>query len=472
VTAFGATGFGWLFEAVQWFFLAYFAGLNLVYIALNLSALRMVGRDSDARAIAALPDYTVGLEPAISIIVPAYNEALTIASSVRSMLQLDYPEFEILVVNDGSRDETLAVLEREFGLRPFPEAYRVAVPVKPVRGIYRSLQHPNLRVVDKVNGGRADAMNAGINAARHPLFCAVDADSILQRDSLRRIVRPFMEDRRVVACGGTVRVSNGCTISGGFLERVDMPGRWLPRVQIVEYLRAFLYGRLGWSPINALLIISGAFGLFRRQTVIDIGGFDPRTIGEDMDLVMRLHRHERDAGRDYRIVFVPDPVCWTEAPESLQVLRSQRVRWQRGLLECLWAHRGLMLSSRGGAAGWVAYPVYVLFEAIAPIVEVAGYLFMAVGFAMGWISPVAFSAFLLLAIGLGLMLSASALLLEEMTFRLYPRVSHLLTLAAAAVFENVGYRQLHALWRLEGIFKWVFRREQVWGQMQRKGGTT
>ena len=308
-------------DAAQWLILAYFAALNLVYISLNFVALRVIGRDSDARTVAALPDYTVGLEPAISVVVPAYNEERTIVASVRSMLQLDYPEFEIVVVNDGSRDATLQVLEREFGMRRFPEAYRVALPVKPVRGIYRSVAYPNLRVVDKVNGGRSDAMNAGINAARHPLFCAVDADSVLQRDSLRRIVRPFMEDRRVIASGGTIRIANGCRISRGFLESVGMPDNWLARVQIVEYLRAFLYGRLGWSPINAVLIISGAFGLFRRQTVIEAGGYSTATIGEDMDLTMRLHRRERDARRDYRIVFVPDPICWTEAPETLAVLR-------------------------------------------------------------------------------------------------------------------------------------------------------
>jgi cellulose synthase/poly-beta-1,6-N-acetylglucosamine synthase-like glycosyltransferase len=455
-------------DAVQWLFLLYFAGLNLVYVALNLSAIRSIGRDSPERAIAALPDYTAGLEPPISIVVPAYNEEQTIVASVRSMLQLDYPVFEIVVVNDGSKDNTLNVLLREFDMRRFPEAYRLALPVKTVNAIYRSTRHPNLRVVDKVNGGRSDAMNAGINAARHPLFCAVDADSILQRDSLRRLVRPFMQDRRVVACGGTVRIANGCRVNQGFLESVGMPSSWLARIQIMEYLRAFLYGRLGWSPINALLIISGAFGLFRRQTVIDCGGYSVSTIGEDMDLTMRLHLHEVAEGRDYRIVFVADPVCWTESPETLAVLRSQRIRWQRGLLECLWTHRRIAFKRGCGAAGWLAYPVFVVFEALAPVLEVLGYLFMIGGFLLGWVSPAAFGAFTLLAIGLGLMLSASALLMEEMTFRLYPRTVHLLALAAAGVVENIGYRQLHAWWRLIGTWQWLAKRPQVWGNMVRK----
>jgi cellulose synthase/poly-beta-1,6-N-acetylglucosamine synthase-like glycosyltransferase len=456
-------------EVLQWVFLLYFAGLNAVYIGLNLVALRVIGRERTMRDIEALPDYGAGLEPGISVLVPGYNEEATIAASVRSMLQLDYPDFEVIVINDGSKDATLEVLKREFALKPFPEAYRVALKVEPVRGIYRSTLHPNLRVIDKHNGGKADALNAGINAARHALFCGVDADSVLQRDSLRRIVRPFMEDRRIIACGGTVRIANGCSISQGYLESVGMPSNWLARVQIVEYLRAFLFGRLGWSPMNAVLIVSGAFGLFRRQAVIEAGGYRTSTIGEDMELVVRLHRLSREGGHDYRIVFVPDPVCWTEAPESLAVLKAQRVRWQRGLLESLWLNRSLLFARRSGAVGWLAFPVMTVFEAVGPIIEFAGYIFMTVAFVMGWISGPAFAAFMFLAVGLGLMLSASALLLEEMSFRLYPRLAHLSALVAAMVVENIGYRQLNSWWRLVGIWKWLRGGDGVWGEMKRKG---
>ena len=456
-------------EVAQWTFLGYFIGLNLVYIILNMVALRVIGRDSAEQMLAALPDYGAGLEPGISLLVPAYNEEATIAASVRSMLQLDYPEYEIIVINDGSRDATLAVLQREFDLHPFPEAYRIAVPVQPVRAVYRSPLHPRLRVIDKANGGKADALNAGINAARHALFCGVDADSLLQRDSLRRIVRPFMADRRVIAAGGTIRVVNGCQVEQGFLRAVGMPRSWLARVQIVEYLRAFLFGRLGWSPMNALLIISGAFGLFRRSAVIEAGGYRHSTIGEDMELVVRLHRLFRASGVDYRIVYVPDPICWTEAPESLEVLRAQRVRWQRGLLESLWANRGLMFARRGGKVGWIAFPVMALFEAAGPAIELGGHLFMSTAFVAGWISGSAFAAFMILALGLGLMLSASALLLEEMSFRLYPRLAHLFTLVLAMLLENIGYRQLNAFWRLEGTWKWLRGRPSVWGNMKRRG---
>ncbi|HVI96144.1 MAG TPA: glycosyltransferase [Anaeromyxobacter sp.] len=454
-------------ELAQWLFLAYFAGLNLAYIALTLVSVRVIGRDADARAALMLPRFFSGLEPPISVVVPAYNEQATIAGAVRSMLQLEYSSFEIVVVNDGSQDGTLDVLRREFRLVFFPEAYRVSIPTAPIRGIYRSLDHKNLRVIDKENGGKADALNAGINAARSPLFCAVDADSVLQRDSLQRVVRPFLEDPATIACGGTVRIANGCRVSDGFMEEVGMPRSWLARIQIVEYLRAFLFGRMGWSPLNAMLIVSGAFGLFRRTVVIEAGGYRRDTVGEDMELVVRLHRLYRRSRRPYRIVFVPDPICWTEAPESLRVLRSQRTRWQRGLLESLTVNRGLLFHPRGGAPGWLAFPVALVFEALGPLVEVVGYAVMVASFLLGCVSWQAFTAFLAAAVGMGLLLSASALFLEEVSFRLYKRPRHLGVLLGAMVLENVVYRQLTAWWRVVALAAWVARRPNRWGEMTR-----
>jgi cellulose synthase/poly-beta-1,6-N-acetylglucosamine synthase-like glycosyltransferase len=459
------TAFSWL-ELLSWLFVGYFAGLNAVYFTLNLVALRMIGREAAQHRLAAVPGYSAGLEPGISIIVPAYNEAVTIAAAVRSMLQLDYPDYEIIVVNDGSRDDTLEVLVREFGLRRFPEAYRVLLPVQPLRGLYRSPEHPRLCVIDKANGGRSDAVNAGINASQRGLVCLVDADSVLLRDSLRRLVRPFMQDPRVVACGGTVRISNGCNIVRGCLNEIDVPRNWLARMQVVEYLRSFLYGRLGWSLLNALPLISGAFGLFRRADVVQAGGLSVGTIGEDMELVLRLHRLMRRQRRDYRIVFAPDAVCWTEAPQSLRVLRSQRMRWQRGLMESLWANRQLF---GRGTIGTLAMPFMLVFEGLGPVVELLGYAVMAFLFATGHIDWPAFTAFLLMAVGMGIMLSASALLLEEIAFRTYPRTRHLRQLLAAVLVENLGYRQINTWWRIVGLWQWATRRKQTWGTMTRVG---
>jgi cellulose synthase/poly-beta-1,6-N-acetylglucosamine synthase-like glycosyltransferase len=455
-----------IISALWWVFVLYFVGLNAVYIVLNLVALRVISRESAQNRLAGLPGYSAGLEPGIAIIVPAFNEAATIACAVRSMLQLDYPDYEIIVVNDGSQDETLEVLKREFELRLFPEAYRVLLPVQRVRGLYRSPKHSRLCVIDKVNGGRSDAVNAGINAAHHGLVCLVDADSLLLRDSLRRIVRPFMQDAGVVACGGTVRISNGCRISRGYLEEVDVPRNRLARIQVVEYLRGFLYGRLGWTLLNALPLISGALGLFRRAAVVEAGGLSTGTIGEDMEVVLRLHRTLRAKRRDYRIVFVADAVCWTEAPESLRVLRSQRVRWQRGLMESLWANHALF---GRGAIGILAMPFMLVFEGLGPLIELLGYVVTTLLFVTSQISWASFLAFLVMSLGMGMMLSASALLLEEVAFRTYPRTRHLVQLLAAIVLENVGYRQLNAWWRIVGLWRWATRRRQSWGTMTRVG---
>jgi len=456
-----------LLDAAQWLFLAYFIGSSLVYMLLTLISVRVIGRDAEARASLLLPRFYSGLEPPISVIVPAYNEEPTITASIQSLLQLEYPTFEIVVVNDGSADGTLQILRSEFRLVPFPEAYRVSIPTKKIRGIYRSLDHPNLRVIDKENGGKADALNAGVNSAHSPLFCAVDADSVLQRDSLQRVVRPFLEDPATIASGGTIRIANGCRVAEGFIEEVGMPRSWLARIQIVEYLRAFLFGRMGWSPLNAMLIVSGAFGLFRRTVVIEAGGYRSDTVGEDMELVVRLHRTYRLARRPYRIRFVPDPICWTEAPESLSVLQRQRARWQRGLLESLFANRRLFLHPRGGAPGWLAFPAMLAFEAVGPILEIIGYVFMVSLVLVGRLSWQAFAAFLSAAVGMGLLLSASALLLEEMSFHLYKRPRHLGALLLAMLLENLGYRQLTAWWRFKAILSWLSRRPGTWGVMTR-----
>ena len=458
-----------LIDLMTWAILAYFVALNSGYLVLNFLSLASLHRGRQEKVLEELPQVFTGLDPAISILVPAYNEEAGISASIRSMLQLSYSEFEIIVINDGSRDKTLEVLRRAFALQPFPEAIHTRLQTQPIRAVYRSTLHANLRVIDKDNGGKADSLNAGINLARHPLFCGVDADSLLERDSLQRVVRPFLRDWRVVATGGTVRVANGCEIEGGFLTKVKLPTNIWALFQVVEYLRAFLFGRLGWSQLNAMLIISGAFGLFKTSVVIAAGGYRPKTIGEDMELVVRMHRMLREQGVDYRVEFVPEPVCWTEAPEDRMTLRNQRIRWQRGLSESLTGNWGLMFSRRGGPPGWLAFPFMVAFEWLGPLVELAGYAFMLFAWLTGLISWDAFAVFLFVAIGLGILLSASGLLLEEMAFHLYPRLSDLALLALVVVAENFGYRQLNSWWRLVGLYRWAAQTESKWGEMKRKG---
>lgn len=454
---------------ITWFVFGYFLLLNGGYLVLNILSIFALQKNNQEKLLENLPQIFTGLEPGISILVPAYNEEATITASIRSMFQLTYSDFEIIVINDGSKDATLEVLKREFSLLPFPLAHRDGLATKPVRGVYRSMRYPNLRVIDKENGGKADSLNAGINAARHPLFCGVDADSILARDSLQRVARPFLRHPEMVATGGTVRVANGCEVTDGFLTRVALPTNPWALFQVVEYLRAFLFGRLGWSQINAMLIISGAFGLFKTDVVVAAGGYRSNTIGEDMELVVRIHRLLRQSLTPYRIEFVPEPVCWTEAPEDRKTLRNQRIRWQRGLSESLSSNWGLMFSRNGGTPGWIAFPFMALFEWLGPLVELGGYAFMVTAYFLGLISWQAFAVFLFMSVGLGILLSTSGLLLEEISFHMYPKFRHLALLALVVVAENLGYRQLNTWWRLIGLYRWASQREASWGDMKRRG---
>ena len=440
-------------------------GCNFV---LNLIAAVSIIRYSRNRGTDVLQLLYTKFEPPVSIVVPAYNEEACITSTVHSLLQISYSEFEVLVINDGSTDDTLEVLIKEFSLKPFPEVSRIQIKTKPVRTIYRSGKYPNLRVIDKENGGKADSSNAGINASGYPLFCVVDADSVLSRNSLETVVEPFVTDPTTVASGGTVRIVNGCQVSDGYLVKVGLPTNPLALFQVVEYLRAFLFGRIGWASVNALILISGAFGLFRKSTVVEVGGFRTDTVGEDMELVIRLHRYLHQQGRPYNIAYVPEPICWTEAPGDFKTLKNQRLRWQRGLSESLTKNMGLLFNRKGGVAGWLAMPFYIIFEWLGPIVEVSGYLFTIIGVYTGLISVQAMWAFFAVAVGFGVFLSISTFLLEEIAFHIYPNFRHLLVLTLVAIIENFGYRQLNSLWRLWGLVLWVTKTKSGWGKMKRK----
>lgn len=458
------------FEVVQWVFLLYFAGINLGYIGLNVLTFVALPRYMKGRVLSKLPRAHTDFEPPVSLIVAAYNEEAVVVSAIRSLLQIEYPEFEIVIVNDGSRDRTLDVLIAEFDLVLFPEAFRNRLRHARVRGIYRSRSHSQIRVIDKENGGsKSDAINAGLNAARYPLICPLDADTVLQRDSIRLLVQPFLEDPHTVGSGGIVRIANGCEVSGGFLGEIGLPRNPLALFQVLEYLRAFLFGRIGWNTLDALPLISGAFGLFHKETLIALGGYDTKCVAEDMELVLRIHRHFRLSGKPYRLTFVADPVCWTEAPEDLRTLRNQRMRWQRGLLQCMSIHRELLFHRKSGWLGNAALPFLFFFEGLGPILEVFGFLVIGLGFALGWISLQAFLAVTFVSVGLGMVLSLTSLLLEESAFQTYPRQRHMFTLIAVSLVENLGYRQLMAWWRFRGLVQWLLGRDIAWGDMVRTG---
>ena len=407
--------------------------------------------------------------PAISVLAPAFNEELTIVESTRSLLALQYPDFEVIVINDGSKDGTLARLIAEFGLEQVDRFVDRSVEHVPIRGFYASSRLPRLLVVDKENGGKADALNAGINCSRTALFCAIDADSILESDALLRVVRPFIDEPDLtIAAGGTIRIANGCKVDSGRISDIKLPRNFLALVQIVEYLRAFLMARVGLGKMQALTVISGAFGLFRRRQVVEVGGYSHGTVGEDMELVLKLHRLMREAKRDYRIDFIAEPVCWTECPDTLSVLGRQRARWQRGALECFVKHKDMLFNPRYGRIGIVGFGHILLVDVLGPLLEVLGYILVPLLWALGLLALPWLLAFLAVTFMFGVSLSIATLVLEEIQLRRFPKARELAVLAVIAVLENFGYRQLSNLWRLQGWWQFI-RKQQSWGTMTRKG---
>jgi cellulose synthase/poly-beta-1,6-N-acetylglucosamine synthase-like glycosyltransferase len=462
-------------QAVDWGVLAYFLLINSSYAVLIALAGAEFCRDLRMAPVAGHEDDLASpFTPGVSIVVPAYNEELSIVESVRAMLSLRYPLFEVVVVIDGATDGTFAALQRAFDLVEVPRVVPSDVPtMKPVEAVYTSRAGGFLTVARKPNSGRADTLNAGVNIARFPLVCFVDADSILDSEALLRVARPFLEDpEHVVATGGTLRAVNGCEVVQGRVTKVRMPARWIPRVQVVEYLRAFLLGRTGWSRLASLLIISGAFGLFRRDVVVECGGLDASCIGEDAELVCHIHRLMREQRRPYRVVFVAEPVSWTEVPFTAAALNRQRRRWSRGLAEVLWRYRRMILNPRYGRIGLVTLPYYLVFELLAPFVELLGVLVVAVGLFFGLVNLGFGALFLSVAVGYALLLSLAALIIEEFSFHRYTGWKDLSVAVGAALVENAGYRQMTAVSRLLGVWDAVGRRRYVWGEMPRQGFQT
>jgi cellulose synthase/poly-beta-1,6-N-acetylglucosamine synthase-like glycosyltransferase len=453
---------------INYVVLAYFVALGLFYLVLYISAaLEMRRYLREVRAEKYREILSSEIAPSISMLVPAHNEETSIQESVRALLTLAYPQLEIVVVDDGSTDNTLGVLISTFDLLQIKPIYDQQIATKPVEAIFRSRQFPNLVVVSKNKGGKADSLNAGLNISGSELVCAIDADTILDPDGLRRLVRPFIRSRDVVAAGATIRVANGCTVMQGRLASERGPHRALAGIQAVEYLRAFLFGRPGWNRLGGNLLISGAFGLFRRQSLLETNGY-VKTVGEDMELVVRLRRHAYDTGQPARIEFVPDPVAWTETPTSFKELGRQRERWQRGFTDVLWRHRRVLFNRRYGLLGMVVFPAFVLFEWMAPIIEAVGLVVVTVGLILGQVSAQFAILFFSLACGVGILLSMLALMLEELSFRRYGRARDRALLVVWAVLENLGYRQLTVWWRLRGVASYL-RRKKSWGKMTRKG---
>lgn len=403
----------------------------------------------------------------ISIIVPAYNEEKTIVNNIKSLLAINYYEYEIIVVNDGSNDSTVEKIIEEFELVKVNQPVKVSIQTNEIIGIYRNAKYERLIVVDKLNGGKADALNAGINLSAYPIFASIDADSILENDALIKLTIMFVEHPETIAVGGIVRVANGSVIKDGNLIESNLPKSRVARLQVVEYLRAFLTGRTSLSKLNSVLIISGAFGAFNKAVVIECGGYKTNTIGEDMDIIMKLHKKMRDKKKKYKIKFLADPICWTQVPESLNDLRTQRRRWQIGLFDSLLNYKSMILRPKYGSVGMIVLPYYWLFELIGPVVEFLGYVFIPLAYLFGLLELNSFLIYFLIAFLLGTTLSMGSILLEQVSFPNNKSFKQIMSLVLMSIIENLGYRQLTVLFRIEGMLK-IRSGKHSWGTINRQ----
>ncbi|PIE28133.1 MAG: glycosyltransferase [Micrococcales bacterium] len=462
-----------VFDVIGTPVLIYFVLINTSYLVLIAVATLDFARHLRRMPYSGLDEVASSpLTQPVSIVMAAHREEVGIIVAVRAMLALRYPEYELIVVVDGDPDPTLDVLAEEFDLVPCPFTVTTDVPVR-VRPTHLFVPRDGrtaLRVLVKQNSGRSDSLNVGINLARYPLVALVDADSVLDPDALLVVSKPFADDpQRTVATGGVIRALNGCQVLGGRVVQTAMPPNWIGRIQVVEYLRAFMLGRTGWSRLGCLVLISGAFGLFRRDLLVQVGGLDPDTIGEDFDLVMRIHHHMRPRRVDYRVSYLAEPVLWTEMPPTFAVLGRQRRRWHRGLWEVLWAHRRMLANPRYGRIGLVAVPYYWVFELFAPLLELTGAVLILLGFLFAAVDTWYALMFLAVAYAYGTLVSIAAILAEEFSFHRYRRWRDLWLVLAAAVLENLGYRQLTAWWRIRGWLQGLARTKQQWGRMIRLG---
>ncbi|TAN15286.1 MAG: glycosyltransferase family 2 protein [Chitinophagaceae bacterium] len=454
-------------------FLAYSIVIISFYIFIGIysvgETIKYMHKNSfvDYRLLAVSPE-----APAFSVIAPAYNEGVTIIENVRSLLSIYYNELELIIVNDGSKDDTLHKLIEAYDLEKCALFVNVRIPVKPVRGVYKS-RNPvfhKLIVVDKENGGKADALNAGLNMAAHELVVCIDVDCVLEQDALLKMAKPFLENPQInmIAVGGVVRVANSCKIENGRLVKVVLPESWIARFQVLEYMRAFLLGRMAWSRLNGLLLISGAFGAFKRQIAIACGGYSTKTVGEDMELVVRMRRFMEEKKEPYKVAYIPDPLCWTEVPTDMKILGRQRNRWTRGTIETLWRHKRLFFNRRYGLLGMLSYPYWFFFEFLAPLLEGFGFILIIIFALSGLINWIFFLSMLFFILSFEFLYSAFAILMEGLTYNQYPGGRDTVRLLFTAFIEPFVYHPLVVWFAVRGNID-LWRRQSGWGEMTRKG---
>lgn len=463
-----------LIDFLTYGLLSYSTLLIIFYISIGIISLKGIKKYFQTNSYADFRVLAISSDaPGVTIIAPAYNEAASIVENARSLLSIFYENLEVVIVNDGSKDDSLDRLIKAYDMKKLPFFVHEQLSTKRVRGIYKS-SNPvfhKLTVIDKENGGKADALNAGVNFATNDLVICIDVDCILEQDAVLRIIKPFLEDPDVICSGGVIRIANDCVVENGRLVEVKMPKSYLPSFQVLEYIRAFLLGRMAWSKLNGLLIVSGAFGAFNKEIVIKAGGYDHRTVGEDMELIVRMRRYMEEQQKPYKVTYIPDPLCWTEAPSDYRILSRQRSRWMRGTIEALFAHRRMFFNPNYHLLGMLSYPFWFFFEFLAPVIEFTGMVTLVILAIFNRVDWSYFWSLLLFIVSFGYLYSTFAVLMEIVTYCQYKRYRDILKLLLMAFIEPFFFHPFVVWAGLKGDLD-IYRNKKEWGEMTRKGFQT
>lgn len=470
------TGINWLDSGIvifNYFILFFVVSVMSSYMILALiSTLSLKSYLKRNRFVNYKALLSLDSSPKVSLIAPAYNEGLTIIENVKSLLSINYNNFDVIVINDGSKDNSIPLLIEAFDLELSAKQYNAKISTKQVKSIYTSKKSSlsKLIVVDKENGGKADALNTGINISENPYVVCIDVDCIMDKDVLLKLMKPFMEQSnvRVIATGGVIRIANSCVIKSGKLVEVNAPDNYLARIQVLEYLRAFLLGRMAWSQMDGLLLISGAFGMFDKDIALKAGGYNTKTVGEDMELVVRMRRYMIDNKLKYAVQYIPDPLCWTEAPDSFKILRKQRSRWTRGTMETLWIHRSMLFNPKYKILGLLSFPYWLLFEYLAPLIEFSGLLITLLFVYFNILSWHFFIILFLFVYSFAVMFSMLAIYTEEVTYRKYSTVKDLRKLSLISLLEPLVFHPFTVYAAIRGNWEKI-KGGHAWGDMTRKG---
>lgn len=462
-----------IYEIVIWLFLLYGTAVAIIYGWIGLYAL---GAVVDYRKQNTFTDYSIIAAdpnaPVFSLIAPAYNEGMTIVENVRSLLSLYYHNLEIIIVNDGSKDDSMQKLIEAYELECISFFVQGNIETNKIKGVYKSKNQAfkKLIVVDKENGGKADALNVGINVSLGDYLVCIDVDCILEQDAILKLAKPFLQqtDKKIIACGGVIRLANNCVIEDGKVVSVNMPRTILGRTQALEYIRAFVLGRMAWSRASGLILISGAFGVFDRKIVLECGGYDRTTVGEDMELVVRMRKYMEEKKEPYEVLTIPDPLCWTEVPESKDILKKQRNRWMRGTMETLWKHRKMMFNPKYGKLGMISLPYWFFFEFLGPLIEFLGYIIFIIFLFMGIINWQFFFILFALVVSMGFLYSIYGILVDLVSYQVYTKRKDFLSLIGTAFSEPFYFHPIVVKAGVNGFIDY-FKKSHGWGEMKRQG---